>query len=69
MATIDFVRSPIENCRSKHIDVKLFFVRDLVHQDIFDLEYVRSKNNLSDIFTKPPTKFDLESFVSKLFKV
>ncbi|GBN18764.1 Retrovirus-related Pol polyprotein from transposon TNT 1-94 [Araneus ventricosus] len=28
MATIDFVKSSIENCRSKHIDVKLFFVRD-----------------------------------------
>lgn len=67
-ATIDFVKSPIENYRSKHIDVKLFFVRDLVYKDIFNLKYICSKENLADIFTKPMTKNDLEKFVNLLFK-
>ncbi|GBM56888.1 Retrovirus-related Pol polyprotein from transposon TNT 1-94 [Araneus ventricosus] len=67
MATIDFVKSPIENCRSKHIDVKLFFVRDLVFKNAFNLKYVNSKLNLADIFTKPLTKFELEKFVSCIF--
>ncbi|GFW45262.1 retrovirus-related Pol polyprotein from transposon TNT 1-94 [Trichonephila clavipes] len=65
--TIDFVRSRIENYRSKHIDVKLFFVRDSIYKDIFELEFVRSKDNLADIFTKPLTKTELRKFITLLF--
>lgn len=67
MATIDFVRSPIENCRSKHIDVKLFFVRDLVQSNSFSLKYISSKSNLADVFTKPLAKQELERFIDFLF--
>lgn len=69
MATIDFVKSPIENYRSKHIDVKLFFVRDLVYKNLFELKYIKSKDNLADIFTKPMTKTELERFINVLFNV
>lgn len=68
-AAIDFVKSPIENYRSKHIDVKLFFVRDLVYQEAFELKFVRSKYNLADIFTKPLAKFDLLRFVNGIFNI
>lgn len=61
-ATIDFVKSPIENYRTKHIDIKLFFIRDLVYKDIFCVKFVRSKNNLADIFTKPLTRAELVKF-------
>lgn len=67
MAAIDFVKSPIENHRSKHIDVKLFFVRDLVYNEKFMLQFVTSKENLADIFTKPPTRATLNEFTSSLF--
>ncbi|GBN43432.1 Retrovirus-related Pol polyprotein from transposon TNT 1-94 [Araneus ventricosus] len=68
LAAIDFVKSPVENHRSRHIDVKLFFIRDLVYKELFELKYVKSKDNLSDIFTKAPTKHDLEKFVDVVFK-
>ena len=61
-AALDFVKSPIENYRSKHIDIKLFFIRDLIYKDTFQVKYIKSKENLSDIFTKPLTKFDLNRF-------
>lgn len=66
-ATISFVKSPIENHRSKHIDVKLFFIRDLVYKNIFDVKYVKSKENYADVFTKPLTKFSLTEFKLKVF--
>ncbi|GBO27284.1 hypothetical protein AVEN_154651-1 [Araneus ventricosus] len=62
LAAIDFVKSPVENHRSKYIDIKLFFIRNVVYKELFELKYVRSKDNLSDIFTKAPTKHDLEKF-------
>lgn len=67
MAAIDFVKSPIENHRSKHIDVKLFFVRDLIYKDIFEIKYIKGKENLADPFTRPLTRFDLEKFRENIF--
>lgn len=67
-ACIDFSNSPIENNRTKHIDVKLFFIRDLIYQKIFKLEYVQSKLNLADIFTKPLTKLELQKFRNRIFQ-
>lgn len=66
-AAINFVKSPIENSRSKHIDVKLLFIRELVLKDVFQVLYVRSKENLADVFTKPMTRLELNSFKKKLF--
>ena len=67
-AAIDFVKSPIQNYRSKHIDVKLFFVRDLVYQELFNIKYIQSRNNLADIFTKPLSKVELGKFNDCVFK-
>lgn len=66
-SAINFVKSPVENSRSKHIDVRLLFIRDLVYKEIFEVLYVKSKDNLADVFTKPLTKLEFEKFKSKLF--
>ena len=66
MATIDFVKSPIENHRTKHIDVKLFFIRELFYKDAFIIKYVKNKENLSDALTKPLAKVDLAKFIHEL---
>uniref|UniRef100_A0A3Q7EB50 Reverse transcriptase Ty1/copia-type domain-containing protein n=1 Tax=Solanum lycopersicum TaxID=4081 RepID=A0A3Q7EB50_SOLLC len=39
--------------RSKHIDVKYCFLRDLNNEGIVELQYCRSEDQLTDIFTKP----------------
>ena len=39
--------------RSKHIEVKYYFLRDLSNDGIIDLKYCRSEEQLADIFTKP----------------
>lgn len=66
-ASIDFVKSPLENHRTKHIDVKLFFVRDFVYKKFFKIQYVPSKLNLADTFTKPQTKRNLTNFTDLVF--
>lgn len=66
-ASIDFVKSPLENHRTKHIDVKLFFVRDFVYKKFFKIQYVPSKLNLADTFTKPQTKHNLTNFTDRIF--
>jgi hypothetical protein len=38
--------------RTKHIDTRLHFIRDLIEQEIVTIKYVRSHDNVADIFTK-----------------
>lgn len=68
-AAICMVNSPIENARTKHIDVRLHFIRDLINDQVFKLVFVKSKENMADIFTKAPTKHDLETFKSKVLHI
>lgn len=62
MAAIDFAKSPIENFKTKHIDVKLHFVRQYLYKRKFNLFHVSSKNNLADAFTNSLTKIELKRF-------
>jgi len=38
--------------RTRHIDVRYFFLRELKEKGIAKVEWVQSKNNPSDLFTK-----------------
>lgn len=42
-----------ESKRSKHIDVKHHFIRDHVSNGSVKIEYVKTEDQLADIFTKP----------------
>lgn len=66
-ASLDFVKSPIENYKTKHIDIRLFFIRDLVYKKLFQLRYIQSKLNLADVFTKAACKYRLKQFNDKVF--
>lgn len=35
-----------------NMDIKVNFVKDIVQKNLITLEYVRSENNVVDIFTK-----------------
>lgn len=38
--------------RTKHIDLKVFFVQDIIENNIIELKYVPSQENLADSLTK-----------------
>ncbi|CAK9811714.1 Retrovirus-related Pol polyprotein from transposon TNT 1-94 [Anthophora quadrimaculata] len=42
--------------RSKHIDVRFHFIRDVLNRKEIEINYVQSKQQLADIFTKPLAK-------------
>ena len=67
LAAIDFVKSLIENHRTKHIDVKLFFIRNLFFQNAFNIKYVNSKDNIADALTKLSTKLELKRYSDQMF--
>ena len=51
-STISLTKNPVFHGRSKHIDIKFHFIRDLVKDNEIVIEYCRSEEQVADIFTK-----------------
>ena len=51
----DLAYNPEHHQRSKHIDRRHFYVRELVEEGELVVPYVQSDDNIADFFTKPLT--------------
>ena len=51
-STIKLSKNPVLHGRSKHIDVRFYFLRDLTIDQTIDLVYCKSEDQVADIFTK-----------------
>ncbi|GAB6027182.1 hypothetical protein CHUAL_013972 [Chamberlinius hualienensis] len=54
-ATRAFMNSPIENHRTKHIDIRYQYAKDHFANNMYDLQPVTSQENDADFLTKPMT--------------
>ncbi len=52
--------------RTKHIDTRFHFVREVVNNDILSISYCPTDEMIADIFTKPLARFKFEKFRSLL---
>lgn len=50
------IANPILHRRTKHIDVKFHYIRELVKSGIIEIKHISSSRQLADIFTKPQTR-------------
>ena len=50
---IKLSKNPVLHGRSKNIEVKYYFLRDLNNKGKVQLQYCQSEDQLADIFTKP----------------
>lgn len=66
LSAIRLLQNPEFHHRTKHIDVRLFFVRELYRKGKIELEHVASKDQLADVFTKPLAKPIFESIIMRL---
>ncbi|GBN01231.1 Retrovirus-related Pol polyprotein from transposon TNT 1-94, partial [Araneus ventricosus] len=67
-SAIHFSKNNIENSKTKHIDIKYKFVRKLLHDKEFELNYINSKKNLADFLTKPLVKDKFLSVIKAIFQ-
>ena len=51
-ATVSIAHHPEHHTRTKNIDIAHHFLRDLVQDGILNLVYIKTDDNLADIFTK-----------------
>ena len=55
-STIELIRNPVYHKRSKHIEVRHYFIREKCADKTLAFEYVPSSDQLADVFTKPFNK-------------
>ncbi|XP_071724667.1 secreted RxLR effector protein 161-like [Rutidosis leptorrhynchoides] len=65
-SAINLTKNPILHSRAKHIEIRHHFIRDHVQNGDVSIQFVDSKNQLADIFTKPLEKNQFESIRSRL---
>ena len=52
--------------KSKHIDIKYHFIRDMVEKGVVKLQYVAIDEQVADVLTKSLSKVKFEYFIDKL---
>jgi hypothetical protein len=58
-SSIKLSKNPVMHGRCKHIDVRYYFLRDLIKDGVLELSYCRTENQIADVMTKT---LKLESF-------
>ncbi|CAM8932104.1 unnamed protein product [Rhodiola kirilowii] len=66
MSAISISKNPVQHSRTKHIDIRHHFIRELVEQKIVTLKHVTTDMQLADIFTKPLDAAQFETLRSSL---
>ena len=61
ISTINISKNPVQHSRTKHIDIRHHFIRELVENKFVVIEHVATYMPLADIFTKA---LDASRFVS-----
>ena len=60
-SAIDISKNPVQHSKTKHIEIKYHFIRDLVERKTVCLEYILTERQNANIFTKPLDRSKFET--------
>ncbi len=63
---IKMTKNLVFHDKSKHIEIRYFYIRDLVHKGAVKLEYMGTDEQVADVLTKPLSRVKFEYFRDKL---
>lgn len=52
MSAINIAKNPVQHSRTKHIDIRHHYIRELVESQQLKIDHVSTEHQLADIFTK-----------------
>ena len=55
-SAINLTKNPIQHSKTKHIEIRHHFICDHVQKGDCEIKFVKTKNQLADLFTKPLAK-------------
>ena len=62
-SAIYWSEDPVQHQRNKHIELKYYFIRDVVSRGLVKIYKINTLYNISDLLTKPATKVMTETLV------
>jgi hypothetical protein len=63
---IKMTKNPVFHDKSKHIEIRYHYIRDMVHRGVVKLQYVGTDEQVADLLTKPLSRVKFELFRDKL---
>ena len=58
--------NPVFHDKSKHIEIKYHYIRDMVQRGVVKLQYVATDELIADVLTKPLARVKFDYFREKL---
>lgn len=55
-AVLAILNNPFQSSRLKHMMIKIFFIKQYLTDDLINIQYISTKENISDLFTKALSK-------------
>ena len=59
---VKLLENPVFHDKSKHIEIKYHYMRDMVQIGVVKLQYVATYEQIADVLTKPLAKVKFEYF-------
>ena len=59
---INIIKNPIFHDKSKHVEIKYHFIRDMVQKGAVKLKYVPIEEQVADVLTNPMARVKFEYF-------
>jgi hypothetical protein len=63
---IKMTENPVFHDKSKHIEIRYHFIRDMVQRGALKLQYISTDEQVADVMTKPLSHVKFEHFQDKL---
>ena len=63
---VNFSENPVFHDKSKHIEMKYHYIRDMVQRGVVKLQYFVTEEQIADVLTKPLAKVKFKYFREKL---
>jgi len=52
-SAINLTKNPIQHSKTKHIEIRHHFIKDLIQKGDIEIMFVKTENQLADLFIKP----------------
>ena len=63
---IKMTENPVFHDKSKHIEIRYHYIRDMVQRGAIKIQYVSMDEQVADVLTKPLSRVKFEHFRDKL---
>jgi hypothetical protein len=63
---IKMTENPVFHDKSKHIEIRYHYIRDMVQRGALNLQYISTDEQVADVLTKPLSRVKFEYFQDKL---